>query len=1222
MMLEATTAAVSASVSEVEVRISELRSEFEREKVQLQAEHGVEIVILKSDFELKQQQFESRYSALESDKQAVVVELTNTKEQLHLCGTEKNYFESQLTAMRSQEVDWNSERVQLLVQKESLQTSIHSMQSMLDAQRRDIEELNASKQDLQASISCAVAEKTDVHIEFSKLRFKSMSVQSSLEDLQQQNTKLQNEQLNFMQQISDMESERTALNAKISELSTSIQSSASECSKYQSVADVTAAEAANLKSQLSGKESLIVTLRSECEQQRLKFEQSITVLQLNETQLTEKLSAATLQVSELQQECSVVRSESLELTSVHSNCAAQLRAAEAEQQRLSDLLAIRESQLSHAQLQLSDVQLVLINKQHEFDVMYHVAEVELQGLRTESIELRSTVQQHTQSIVLMQSSHQESTHDFQAAISTLNRELESAQQEYQIVLAEKVQLEASFKSERNKLSSRNEKLKSELAQCSQELVAVKESNVQMTAQLASFENENLKLSAAVHVTNSAQASFDAVTQEFNRVTREKSDMQAAHLRQIEQLEAELQQIRAELTRSNQLLQASKDEKRNLDVKTTELDRHIKQLETAATASQVALDDKTREFKRLQDAHASLTTERNKLNERVKSLQSTSAEASTKLNVAQQELNALRVEKTKLEAAVSEVNTERGKLGERLGRLKTSSTILQSSLDEESESRQQLQHDLSEVQIKIIDMSVERDELEARSRDIQLQLAAATEEMAQLQILKSEALLKIDVLHDDVSDLQRTLSACQSDLAESNESLAFTQSLHANLKSDHNDLQQQSERQKQRISELQHSESDLQMHLELSKTRVADLQSEQSAWFAERSDLNSRIAQLVIVESNLRSELAETSAINLSLQQAKAAIEAEANEAKAEGDSLAHRLIDSQALAVSLQESLESSELRVQTLSQEKSTLEFEILRLQMSNQLVSSQLDESISSAKDRSIRFASEKAELELQVSNFAELVAELNRKLEASSHALQLKDSELASNSEFQQQLQADLKRLNQARDDLQTLHDRDAAVWEAERRELLEQKRKVQDEHVKCSSTIASITAELQSSKAANAAQNESKKKLQEQFDALARKRTTMTTQHETEMANVRQKLQQATETITDQTSQISQLQSSMSSFESQIAELLRNQIVPVSTASASVQTDLVDETVKQIASQPTPASSAAVEIEAPVQTAFSRRRTLLMVVALIFFGIVLATFTEMMLCGPKCLRRFTS
>ncbi|KAM9363330.1 myosin-9-like [Symphorus nematophorus] len=487
----------------------------------------------------------------------------------------------------------------------------------------------------------------------------------------------------------------------------------------------------------------------------------------------------------------------------------------------------------------------------------------------------------------------------------------------------------------------------------EELVKVKERQLQAEEQLKEYESKHQQLSAE-------KLALQEQLQAETELCAEAEEMRARLATRKQELEEILHDLESRLEEEEERVTQMHTERKKMQQNITDLEQQLDEEEAARQKLQMEKVTTDAKLKKLEEDIMVLDDQNNKLNKEKKQLEERISEFTTNLTEEEEKSKSLQKLKNKHEAMITDLED----------RLRKEEKVRQ----ELEKNRRKLEGDSTELNDQIADLQAQIAELRAQLAKKEEELLTALARIEEEAAAKNTAQKKIRELEAQISELQEDLelerqarSKAEKHRRDLGEEL---EALKTELEDTLDSTAAQQELRTKRETEVAQLKKTLEEEAKIHEQQMADTRQKHNQAFDE-----------------LNEQLEQAKRNKVSVEKAKQALESEWNELQIELKTLTqgkgeseHRRKKAEAQVQELQVKHGESERQRQEMAEKLSKMQLELENV---NSLLSDAEGKNIKSSKDRS--------SLESQLQDSQELLQEETRqKLSLSTRLRQMEDEQ----------------------------------------------------------------------------------------------------------------------------------------------------------------------------------------------------------------------------------------
>ncbi|KAI1896803.1 hypothetical protein AGOR_G00098600 [Albula goreensis] len=574
----------------------------------------------------------------------------------------------------------------------------------------------------------------------------------------------------------------------------------------------------------------------------------------------------------------------------------------------------------------------------------------------------------------------------------------------------------------------------------EELVKVKERQLQAEQQLKEFESKQQQLSAE-------KMALQEQLQAETELCAEAEEMRARLAARKQELEEILHDLESRVEEEEERVTQLQNERKKMQQNITELEQQLDEEEAARQKLQLEKVTTEAKVKKMEEDLMVLDDQNNKLNKEKKQMEDRISEFTTNLAEEEEKSKSLQKLKNKHEAMI---------------------TDLEDRLRKEEKLRQELEKNRRKLEGDSTDLSDQIAELQAQIAELRAQLAKKEEELlAALARIEEEAAQK-NLAQKKIRELEAHISELQEDLelerAARTKAEKHRRDLGEELEALKTELEDtldstaaQQELRAKRETEVTHLKRTLEDEARSHEQQVADMRQKHSQAFDELND-----------------QLEQAKRNKVSVEKAKQALESERNELQIEVQTLMQGKSDSEHRRKKAEGQVQELQVKHSESERQRQELADKVSKLQSELDSVNSVL----SDVEGKSIKAAKDCSAVESQLQDVQELLQEETRqKLSLSSRLRQMEDEQ----NNLREQLEEEEESKKNVERQVSTLQS-----------QLAEMKKKMEQESSSLESVeegkkriqrdLDSITQQLEEKSSAYDKLDKTKTRLQQELDDM--------------------------------------------------------------------------------------------------------------------------------------------
>uniref|UniRef100_A0A665X9S8 Myosin-9 n=1 Tax=Echeneis naucrates TaxID=173247 RepID=A0A665X9S8_ECHNA len=487
----------------------------------------------------------------------------------------------------------------------------------------------------------------------------------------------------------------------------------------------------------------------------------------------------------------------------------------------------------------------------------------------------------------------------------------------------------------------------------EELVKVKERQLQAEEQLKEFESKQQQL-------NAEKLALQEQLQAETELCAEAEEMRARLATRKQELEEILHDLESRLEEEEERVTQMHTERKKMQQNITELEQQLDEEEAARQKLQMEKVTTDAKLKKMEEDVMVLDDQNSKLNKEKKQLEERISEFTTNLAEEEEKSKSLQKLKNKHEAMITDLED----------RLRKEEKIRQ----ELEKNRRKLEGDSTELSDQIADLQAQIAELRAQLAKKEEELLAALARIEEEAAAKNTAQKKIRELEAQISELHEDLelerqarSKAEKHRRDLGEEL---EALKTELEDTLDSTAAQQELRSKRETEVAHLKKTLEEEAKSHEQQMADMRQKHNQAFEE-----------------LNEQLEQAKRNKVSVEKAKQALESEWNELQIEMKTLTQGKGDSEQRRKKAEAQVQELQVKYGESERQRQELADKLTKTQSELDNVNGLLSE----AESKNIKSSKDLSSIESHLQDTQELLQEETRqKLSVSSRLRQLEDEQ----------------------------------------------------------------------------------------------------------------------------------------------------------------------------------------------------------------------------------------
>uniref|UniRef100_A0A665X938 Myosin-9 n=1 Tax=Echeneis naucrates TaxID=173247 RepID=A0A665X938_ECHNA len=489
----------------------------------------------------------------------------------------------------------------------------------------------------------------------------------------------------------------------------------------------------------------------------------------------------------------------------------------------------------------------------------------------------------------------------------------------------------------------------------EELVKVKERQLQAEEQLKEFESKQQQL-------NAEKLALQEQLQAETELCAEAEEMRARLATRKQELEEILHDLESRLEEEEERVTQMHTERKKMQQNITELEQQLDEEEAARQKLQMEKVTTDAKLKKMEEDVMVLDDQNSKLNKEKKQLEERISEFTTNLAEEEEKSKSLQKLKNKHEAMITDLED----------RLRKEEKIRQ----ELEKNRRKLEGDSTELSDQIADLQAQIAELRAQLAKKEEELLAALARIEEEAAAKNTAQKKIRELEAQISELHEDLelerqarSKAEKHRRDLGEEL---EALKTELEDTLDSTAAQQELRSKRETEVAHLKKTLEEEAKSHEQQMADMRQKHNQAFEE-----------------LNEQLEQAKRNKVSVEKAKQALESEWNELQIEMKTLTQGKGDSEQRRKKAEAQVQELQVKYGESERQRQELADKLTKTQVRSEL--DNVNGLLSEAESKNIKSSKDLSSIESHLQDTQELLQEETRqKLSVSSRLRQLEDEQ----------------------------------------------------------------------------------------------------------------------------------------------------------------------------------------------------------------------------------------